>query len=106
MRTIWFRSRYGDEIEVDIDVEHFAELFDSIKDVPASEDWRDVAIVDSEDWCITFTPDVIAFENLEADAEEGQIRPVTRKLAVEMAEAFLDGDFGAIRTRFEGDADR
>lgn len=103
MRTAWFRARFGDEIEEDISVERFAKLFDSIAHVPATEDWRDIAIIDSDDWCITFTPDVIAFENLEADAEEGEIRPVTRQLALEMAEAFLEGDLDAIRARFTGE---
>lgn len=39
------------------------------------------------------------FENVEADEEEGEIRPVTRVLAFSIADAFIRGDFATIRAR-------
>ena len=98
-RQIRLRDRYGHEIESNPTLEHFAELYDSIAGVPSDEDWRDVSISDSENWCVTVTPDVIAFENVEADEEEGEIRPVTRQLALSVADDFIRGDFAAIRAR-------
>lgn len=40
------------------------------------------------------------FGNLEAEEpDEGEIRPITRALALSVAEDFINGDFAAIRAR-------
>lgn len=98
-RQVWFHDRYGHEITSNLTLEHFAELYDSIAGTGPDEDWRDVSIGDSDEWSVTVTPDRIIFENVEAGSEEARSSPVTRDLALAIADAFLRGDFATIRAR-------
>lgn len=95
-----FMDRYGHHIESDLTLERFAQLYDSVAETGPDEDWRNVAITDSDDWNVDFSLDVITFDNLEAEEPEGEIRrPVTRELALRVAEEFINADFTAIRAR-------
>ena len=96
-RWVTLTDPNGAQTDVDVTVERFALLMDSIS--PADEEHVVVSLEDNEAWYLEYTPGSLTFGNAESHDDRPTLVGLGRDEVLALAAEFIEGDFDAIRAR-------